>query len=125
LVHNCDGKAGDSNALVPKKAASSDFVVTKDGTAVPISQSQMKKGFDEAGFHSSKSKITDETAVIYTVPTSRGPIDVRTMEGGANHPRRAVFSTPGQPRSPRTPDGRTPRGTKQQQRAASHLEQSQ
>lgn len=84
----------------------------------------MREGFDDAGFPRSTSKITDETAITHTVSTPKGPIDVRTMEGGANHPRRAVFSTPGQSKSPRTAGGGTPQGTKQQQRAASHLEQS-
>ncbi len=84
----------------------------------------MRKGFDDAGFPSSKSKITDEAAITHTVPTAKGPIDVRTMEGGANHSRRAVLSTPGNPRSPRTPGGGTPQGTKQERRAASHFEQT-
>jgi len=84
----------------------------------------MRKGFDDAGFPSATSKITDEAAITHTVPTPKGPIDVRTMVGGVNHPRRAVLSTPGQPRSPRTPSGGTPQGTKLERRAASHFEQS-
>jgi len=100
-----------------------DFVVTRDGTAVPVSQSRMRQGFDDAGFPSRPSTKTSEPGVIHAVPTSKGPIDVRTMEGSAHHPRRAVTTTPGT-NSPRTPSGGTPQGTKQQRRAASHFEQT-
>jgi RHS repeat-associated protein len=99
-----------------------DFVVTPDGVAVPVSQARMQDGFNRAGFPNRPSTETAEQGAIYTVPTQRGPIDVRAMEGSTHHPRRAVFNTPGT-HSPRTPSGSTPRGTRAEQRAASHLEQ--
>jgi hypothetical protein len=62
--------------------------------------------------------------MIHTVPTkSSKKIDVRTMEGGPHHPRRAVFNTPGT-HSARNPDGGTAKGTKQQIREESHLGQT-
>jgi len=100
-----------------------DFVVPTEGPAVPVSQSRMRQGFNDAGFPSRPSTKTSEPGVIHTVPTPKGLVDVRTMEGSAHHPRRAIISTPGT-NSPRTPSGGTPRGRKQQRRAASHFEQS-
>jgi len=100
-----------------------DFVVTKDGTAIPVSQSRMRQGFDDAGFPRKPSTKTAESGVIHTVPTRKGAIDVRTMDGGTHHPRRAITTTPGT-NSPRTPSGGTPQGTKEQRRAASHFEQT-
>jgi len=98
-----------------------DFVVTPDGVAVPVSQQQMKDGFEQAGFPS-QAAVKTEPGTVYTVPTKNGPVDVRAMEGSPNHPRRTVVSTPGT-NSPRTPSGRTPQGTQQQRRDASHYQQ--
>jgi hypothetical protein len=44
------------------------------------------------------------------------------MEGNAKNDKRAVFNTPGT-NSPRTPDGKTPRGTKDDIRKDSHMNQ--
>lgn len=122
-------KAGDALRTarkaedVAKRARAPDFVVTPNGTAIPVSQNRMRQSFDAAGFPSRPSVNTAESGVIHTVPTSKGPIDVRTMEGSAHHSRRAVATTPGT-NSPRTFDGGTPLGTKSERRAASHLEQT-
>ena len=100
-----------------------DFVVTPDDTAVPTSQSQMRQGFDDAGFPSKPATETSESGIVHSVPTANGSIDVRTMEGGSGrHSRRAVTTTPGT-NSPRTPSGRTPQGTRKERRDASHFEQ--
>jgi hypothetical protein len=99
-----------------------DFVVTKDGTAIPTSQSKMREGFDNAGFPKKEATKTSEKGQIHTVPTKNGNVDVRTMEGGSGGDKRAVFNTPGT-NSPRTPDGKTPTGTKEQIRKDSHLKQ--
>lgn len=99
-----------------------DFVVTQDGTAIPTSQSKMREGFDNAGFPKKEATKTSEKGQIHTVPTKNGNVDVRTMEGGSGGDKRAVFNTPGT-NSPRTPDGKTPTGTKEQIRKDSHLKQ--
>lgn len=102
-----------------------DFVVTSSGTAVPVSQSRMREGFDAAGFPSRAADKTAEVGVIHTVPTRSGSIDVRTMEGSGHHPRRAVF-TRGGTNDPVRMDGRQfPNGTPRvDRRAGSHLDQA-
>jgi hypothetical protein len=55
---------------------SADFVVTENGTAVPISQSRMKEGFEKAGFQKKEATQTSEKGRIYTVPTKNGKVDV-------------------------------------------------
>ena len=110
----------ESTEGVTKKGA--DFVVTKEGTAIPTSQSRMREGFDKAGFPKKDATKTTEKGQIHTVPTKNGNVDVRTMEGGSGGDKRAVFNTPGT-NSPRTPDGKTPTGTKEQIRKDSHLKQ--
>jgi hypothetical protein len=46
------------------------------------------------------------------------------MEGGSGGSKRAVFSTPGT-NSPRTADGKTPKGTKEQIRKDNHIQQKE
>jgi hypothetical protein len=99
-----------------------DFVVTKEGTAIPTSQKRMREGFDKAGFPKTDATKTSEVGQIHTVPTKNGKVDVRTMEGGSGGDKRAVFNTPGT-NSPRTPNGKTPTGTKEQIRKDSHMNQ--
>lgn len=100
-----------------------DFVVTKEGTAISTSQSRMREGFDKAGFAKKEATKTSEKGQIHTVQTKSGKeVDVRTMEGGSGGDKRAVFNTQGT-NSPRTPDGKTPTGTKEQIRRDSHLKQ--
>ena len=102
-----------------------DFVVTSSGTAVPVSQSRMREGFEAAGFPSRAADKTAESGVIHTVPTRNGTVDVRTMEGSADHPRRAVFTREGT-NDPVRMDGRQfPNGTSRaDRRAGSHLGQT-
>ena len=88
-----------------KSGKKTDFIVTPDGISVPKSQSQMRKGFDDAGFPSKPANQTSEVGTIHTVPTKNGKVDVRTMEGSANHNKRAVITHPGT-NSPKTPSGR-------------------
>jgi len=120
-----DMAKGADNINDARKATNkgADFVVTPDGTAVPTSQSRMREGFDNAGFPKKEATKTSEKGQIHTVPTKSGKdVDVRTMEGGSGGDKRAVFNTPGK-NSPRTPDGKTPTGTKEQIRKDSHLKQ--
>jgi RHS repeat-associated protein len=101
-----------------------DFVVAPDGTAIPVSQSRMRAGFDEAGFPSRTADQTAEAGVIHEVPTRYGPVDVRTMEGSAHHPRRAVTSRPGTSDPVKLTGERFTRNeSRAERRAASHLEQ--
>ena len=112
-------------ATTAAKGVKPDFVVTSSGTAVPVSQSRMREGFDAAGFSSRAADETAEAGVIHSVPTRNGAIDVRTMEGGGHHGRRAVFTREGT-NDPIRMDGRQfPNGTpRADRRAGSHLDQS-
>lgn len=91
-----------------KSGKKTDFIVTPDGVSVPKSQSQMRKGFDDAGFPKTNATQTSEKGVIHTVPTKNGKVDVRTMEGSSKHPQRAVITHPGT-NSPKTPSGKATR----------------
>ena len=88
-------KVADIATDASKAANKADFVVTPDGTSVPTSQSVMREGFDNAGFDNRPATQTSEPGQIHTVPTQNGAVDVRTMEGSAHHPRRAVFTEAG------------------------------
>lgn len=100
-----------------KSSKKTDFVVTADGISIPKSQSQMRKGFDDAGFPSKSATQTSETGTIHTVPTKNGKVDVRTMDGSSRHPKRAVVTHPGT-NSPKTPSGRATTNKKD-----NHIEQ--
>jgi hypothetical protein len=102
------GKAADTG-LDASKATKPDFVVAKDGTAVPISQTRMREGFDNAGFSSRPADKTTEKGVIHAVPTKHGTIDVRTMEGSVHHPRRVVTKRPENRRSSQTLGRKVPK----------------
>jgi len=82
-----------------------DFIVTPDGVSVPLNQKVMREGFDNAGFPSTVTNKTNEKGVIHTVPTNNGKVDVRTMEGSTNHPKRAVITHPNT-NSPKSPSGK-------------------
>ena len=45
-----------------------DFIVTENGTAVSVSQTRMREGFDKAGF---PSKPTDSPGIEHTLPDER------------------------------------------------------
>jgi len=94
-----------------------DFIVTPKGVAVSKNQKQMRQGFDAAGFPKKNATKTTENGVIHTVPTNNGKVDVRTMDGSANHPKRAVITHPGT-NSPKTPEGRATRN-----KSDNHIEQ--
>ena len=98
--------------------------MSPDGTAVPVSQSRMRQGFEKAEFLSRPATRTAESGVMYTVPTEHGPIDVRLMEGSASHPQRAVFTRAGT-NDPVKMSGERIRGTvaREERRALSHVEQ--
>ena len=102
----------------------SDFVVGSDGTAVPISQSRMRAGFDSAGVPSRPATDSSEAGRIHTVDTPHGPVDVRTMEGSAHHPRRVV-TTRARTNDPVRITGGKFRANESRptRRAESHLEQ--
>jgi hypothetical protein len=53
----------------------------------------MRDGFERAEFPK-KRRLPgkQEPGMIHTVPTKHGPVDVRTMDGGAYHDKRAVFT---------------------------------
>ncbi len=55
------GKVASKSKGILKKA---DFSVTPDGVAVPLSQSRMRKGFDDAGFPSRAADKTPEPGMI-------------------------------------------------------------
>jgi RHS repeat-associated protein len=75
-----------------------DFIVTSKGTAVSTSQSQMRNGFDAAGFSSAPTR---SSGTEHTLPDGGS---VRTMEASGQAPRRASFeNSNGQPVDP---DGR-------------------
>ena len=118
-------QAAKATRATPANGSSKpDFVVTEGGTAIPVSQSQMREGFDKAGFPSRSPTKTSEAGQIHTVPGKDGPIDVRTMEGSAHHPKRAVFTEPNS-NNPVKPDGSKFRNneTRQERRAEGHIEQ--
>jgi hypothetical protein len=102
-----------------------DFVVGSEGTAVPTSQARMRAGFDRAGIPSRPATGSAEAGRIHTVDTPHGPVEVRTMEGGAHHPRRVVTSRPGTNDPVRVTGERYPNGTPRAvRRAGAHLEQT-
>jgi RHS repeat-associated protein len=113
----CDGEAS-------RGSGRPDFVVGSDGTAVPVSQSRMRAGLDRAGVPSRPATGSSEAGRIHTVDTPHGPVDVRTMEGGAHHPRRAVTTRAGT-NDPVRITGERFRGNESRptRRAGSHLEQ--
>lgn len=118
------GPSGSNPTGTQTGTSGPDFIVTESGTAIPTNQTQMRQGFDEAGFPSRPATHTSESGTIHTVPTPDGPVDVRTMEGSKHHPKRAVF-TEANTNSPVKPDGSKFRNNepKQQRRAESHVEQ--
>jgi RHS repeat-associated protein len=114
------GRLGDDAA----QAGKPDFVVSADGTAIPVSQSQMREGFDAAGFPRRSATKTSEAGVIHEVPTRHGTTDVRTMEGGAHHPPRAVTTRAGTNDPVKLTGERFKANTpKKERREGSHLEQ--
>ena len=122
------GQVAENAKVVEPEAIPSggkpDFVVTTDGTAIPVSQTQMREGFDNAGFPKMPATKTAESGVIHTVPGKDGLMDVRTMDGSSHHPKRAVFTDAGT-NNPVTPSGAKFRSneTKQERRRDSHVEQ--
>ena len=99
VVKNAD------EAVDASKLGKTDFIVTPDGVAVPKNQNVMREGFDKAGFPKKGATQTSEKGVIHTVPTKNGKVDVRTMEGSSNHPKRAVINHPNT-NNPKTPSGK-------------------
>ena len=115
------------SAIIKTENATSkgaDFIVSEKGTAIPTSQSRMKEGFEKAGFPNKPATKTTENGTIYTVPTQNGKVDVRAMEGGTGGSKRSVITTPGT-NSPRTIDGKTPVGSKEEIRQANHIKQKE
>ncbi len=98
-------RTGEKVVDATKSTKGAGFIVTPDGVAVPKSQKQMKEGFEKAGFPKKDATQTSERGTIYTVPTKKGKVDVRTMEGSAKHPKRAVVTHPNS-NSPKTPSGK-------------------
>lgn len=108
-----------------------DFVVGTDGTTIPVSQSQMRQGFDEAGFPSQDVISPTSGNLVGQAHTLPGGNIVRTMVPDGRNPRRASFTngnggavsasngTPIQP-----PRGLTRAERKQYVRERSHVEQS-
>jgi RHS repeat-associated protein len=95
-------KSGAEKAIVKDRT---DFEVTPDGIAVPKNQERMRSGFDKADFPKKEATKTSEKGIIHTVPTKNGKVDVRTMEGNSNHPKRAIITHPNS-NSPKTPSGK-------------------
>ena len=120
------GKTADKTLDASKATKDkSDFVVTSEGTAVPVSQSRMREGFENAGFKSRAADKTAERGIIHEVPTKHGTIDVRTMEGSAHHPQRAVTTRAGTSDPVKLSGERFPNATpRTERRAGSHLEQT-
>jgi RHS repeat-associated protein len=120
-----DATRAGERAVDAARAIKPDFVVTASGTAIPVSQSRMREGFEAAGFTRRAADKTAEPGVIHVVPTRNGSIDVRTMEGSSHHPRRAVFTREGTNDPVRMDGSKFPNGTpRADRRAGSHLEQS-
>jgi RHS repeat-associated protein len=90
---------GLDNAADTSKGA--DFIVTKDGTAVPTSQPRMTEGLEAAGMQG--TPLPNGKGTSYTLPD--GTL-VRAMEPSGPAPRRASFSNSGG--GPVTPDGTVP-----------------
>jgi RHS repeat-associated protein len=77
-----------------------DFIVTKDGTAVHSDQSKLKQSITDAGATSKgPSTNTTETGEIFHMDTENGPMEIRVMEGRANggihQDARTVITRPG------------------------------
>ena len=102
-----------------------DFVVSPNGTSVPVSQGRMRQGFDNAGFPRRNVTQTSEPGVIHTVPGEGGLVDVRTMQGSGSHPQRAVFTRQGSGNDYTTVGGAKIRGnkSKSERRREGHLTQ--
>lgn len=120
---DCGGPCKNGNVA---KGKGPDFIVGSDGATIVTSQSRMRKGFKDAGFDSQDIN----NGMSHIVPTPKGNVQVRTMEGGLRNARtgevskrRAVLTTPGT-KSARLPGGGTPQGTKLQHREASHFDQT-
>ncbi len=98
------GPAGDAGGTIKKQLP--DFIVSPEGTVMPIDQERMRKSFDDASFPKRDATQTKEKGVIHTVPTKRGNVEVRSMEGSEHHPKRSVITHPGT-NSKKTIDGKT------------------
>jgi RHS repeat-associated protein len=117
--------AGMAGRAAEASRAAPDFVVTGSGVALPVSQSRMREGFETAGFPSRVADKSAERGVIHSVPSKHGTVDVRTMEGGNNHPRRAVTTRSGTNDPVQLGGQQFPSGTpRADRRAGSHLDQT-
>ena len=111
---------------LPISAGRADFAVAPEGQAIPLSQSRMRQGFDDAGFPSTPTRAP---GIEHTLPDGS---KVRTMEPTANAPRRASFTNAnGQPIDPATgkppqpPRGLTAEQRREYVRQRTHVEQHQ
>lgn len=107
-----------------------DFIVGSNGTTVGTRQSQMKKGFEDAGFSSQNVVSPTSGNVVgksYTLP---GGNKVRAMEPDGRNPRRASFTNgnggavdPFTGKPPQPPSGLSRAERKQFVRDRSHVVQ--
>lgn len=99
-----------------------DFIVSPDGAVVHTSPARVRESLEGAGFpgRSVRNPSGTETGTVHNVPGMR--MDIRVMDGGPNHPARAVTSRQGtsQPVNPANGSnlGNVPRS---EQRARSHI----
>jgi RHS repeat-associated protein len=120
-----EGAAANAPAAPPAAAAAqteSRFLVTRDGVAVHSSASEVRNSLEQAGHPGTPSTQTSETGTIHTVQGADGPMDVRVMDGGANHPPRVVTTRAGTADAVK-PDGQKFRynESKNERRACSHI----
>jgi len=117
-------KPASAPKVGPPAPAMPDFVAGESGPAIPVSQSRMRAGFDDAGF---PSRPTTSPGTMHTLPNGTR---VRTMDATAQAPRRASFTNsnggpidPHTGRPPQPPRGLTPAQQKAYVRERTHLEQ--
>jgi RHS repeat-associated protein len=89
---------------------------------IPGNPAGARAALENAGYKGTPTQKTSESGTIHTVPGKDGKMDVRVMDGGSNHPPRAVTTREGT-NDPVRPDGSRFKNneSKQERRDCSHI----
>lgn len=87
------GAAGPAGEGLAGKGVKPDFIVSPDGAVAHGSPEKVRAALEGAGFQGTAAQKTAETGTIHNIPGMK--MDIRVMNGGANHPARVVTSRQG------------------------------